>query len=71
LLALGGVAVGIAGTYGVQFGMHHFFPTQTFNISGTWIGYAALIAFVGSLCGAIYPAWMAARKDPVDALAYE
>jgi len=40
-------------------------------ITGTWIAYAALIAFTGSLCGALYPAWMAARKDPIDALAYE
>jgi putative ABC transport system permease protein len=30
-----------------------------------------LIAFGGSLLGALYPAWMAARKDPIDALAYE
>jgi putative ABC transport system permease protein len=71
LLAIGGVVVGIAGTYGVQLGMHHFFPTQTFEITSLWIGYAAAIAFVGSLCGALYPAWMAARKDPIDALAYE
>jgi putative ABC transport system permease protein len=71
LLALCGVVAGIAGTYGVQIGLHRFFPTQTFNITASWIGYAAVIAFVGSLCGALYPAWMAARKDPIDALAYE
>jgi putative ABC transport system permease protein len=71
LLAAAGALVGIAGTYGVSAVMTHFFPTQTFEITGIWIAYAALIAFTGSLCGALYPAWMAARKDPIDALAYE
>ncbi len=71
LLAAAGDVVGIAVTYGVRFAMSHFFPTQSFEITAEWIGYAAVIAFVGSLCGALYPAWMAARKDPIDALAYE
>jgi putative ABC transport system permease protein len=47
------------------------FPTQHFEITGLWIARGAAIAFLGSLCGAMYPAWMAARKDPIDALAYE
>ncbi len=71
VLAVAGVLVGVAGTYGVSALMTHLFPTQTFEITGAWIAYASLIAFTGSLCGALYPAWMAARKDPIDALAYE
>jgi putative ABC transport system permease protein len=71
VLAAAGVVVGIAGTYGVQLIMGHFFPTQTFEINGVWLLRASLIAFLGSLSGALYPAWMAARKDPIDALAYE
>jgi len=71
LLAAAGDIVGVAATYGVRFLMLHFFPTQSFQITGLWIAYGAVIAFVGSLCGALYPAWMAARKDPIDALAYE
>jgi putative ABC transport system permease protein len=47
------------------------FPTQHFEITAHWIVLGAAIAFAGSLCGALYPAWMAARKDPIDALAYE
>ena len=42
-----------------------------FEITGMWIRRAAEIAFLGSLCGSLYPAWMAARKDPIEALAYE
>ena len=49
----------------------HFFPTQHFEITAGWLGKGAGIAFAGALCGALYPAWMAARKDPIDALAYE
>jgi putative ABC transport system permease protein len=32
---------------------------------------ATLIALGGALIGALYPAFRAARKDPIDALAYE
>jgi ABC-type antimicrobial peptide transport system permease subunit len=32
---------------------------------------AALIAAAGGLVGALYPAWLASRKDVVEALAYE
>ena len=71
VLAVAGVLVGIAGTFGVQWIFLHFFPTQHFEITGLWIWRAAGIAFTGAICGALYPAWMAARKDPIDALAYE
>jgi putative ABC transport system permease protein len=71
MLAVAGVIVGIAGTFGVRVLISHLFPTQHFEITALWLGQGALIAFVGSLCGALYPAWMAARKDPIDALAYE
>jgi putative ABC transport system permease protein len=71
LLALAGILAGIAGTYGVRILIYHLFPTQHFEIASLWLVRGTLIAFIGSLCGAVYPAWMAARKDPIDALAYE
>jgi len=71
VLAVFGVTMGIAGTFAVRRLMQEFFPTQHFEITGLWLVYAAIIAFTGSLCGALYPAAMAARKDPIDALAYE
>ena len=71
LLAVAGVILGIAATYLVRFSLLRFFPTQHFEITSRWLAQGAAIAFVGSLLGALYPAWMAARKDPIDALAYE
>ena len=47
------------------------FPTLTILITLVWVLRAGLIAIVGGLLGAAYPAWMASRKDPVEALAYE
>ena len=44
---------------------------QHFEITPLWIAQGSVIAFLGAICGALYPAWMAARKDPIDALAYE
>ena len=71
VLAAAGVLLGIAGTFGVRFLIFHLFPTQHFEITSEWMLKGAGIAFVGALCGAIYPSWMAARKDPIEALAYE
>ena len=41
------------------------------QMTGEWILRAAIIAIVGAILGAIYPAYKAAQKDPIDALAYE
>jgi len=71
VLAIGGVLLGIAGTYGVRTLLYHVFPTQHFEITARWIAQGAAIAFGGALLGALYPAFMASRKDPIDALAYE
>jgi putative ABC transport system permease protein len=71
ILAVAGVILGILGTYGVRTLLAHLFPTQQFEITSHWLMQGAVIAFVGALFGALYPAWMAARKDPIDALAYE
>ncbi len=71
MLAAAGVVLGIAGAFGVKALLAVKFPTFAFEITPIWIGYGVLIAFGGAICGALYPAWMAARKDPIDALAYE
>ena len=71
VLSAAGVILGIAGTYGARTLIAHLFPTMNFEITAPWLIRSAGIAFVGSICGALYPAWMAARKDPIEALAYE
>jgi putative ABC transport system permease protein len=71
ILTVAGVALGMSGTGGVHLLLGRLFPTFPFVLPTIWLGKGALIAFAGSICGALYPAWMAARKDPIDALAYE
>jgi putative ABC transport system permease protein len=41
------------------------------DITSGWVLRATIIAIVGAIAGAIYPAFKAAQKDPIDALAYE
>jgi putative ABC transport system permease protein len=71
VVAIVGVILGIVSTFGVRELLHLKFSTFSFELTPAWIGWGTLIAFGGALCGALYPAWMAARKDAIDALAYE
>jgi putative ABC transport system permease protein len=70
-LAAAGIILGIAITFVIKAGMNIHFPTLLFPVRIPWILKAIAIAFFGSLLGASYPALKAARKDPIDALAYE
>jgi len=47
------------------------YPTLSILITAGWVARAALIAIGGGLLGASYPAWLATRKDPIAALAYD
>jgi putative ABC transport system permease protein len=71
LLCVAGVIGGIGLSFLMRSIFIKLFPTLTILISVAWILRAGLIAVVGGLLGAAYPAWMASRKDPVEALAYE
>ncbi len=71
LLAVAGILLGIAISYLARMGIRHKFPLMTVLFTGYWMLKASLIALVGSLIGALYPAMKAAQKDPIDALAYE
>lgn len=46
-------------------------PNLTILITPWWTLGAMAIALAGGLLGAAYPTWLACRKDPVEALAFE
>lgn len=71
VLCAGGVAAGIGLSYLMRVVLLRIFPSLTILITPKWIVLAGLIAVVGGLLGAAYPAWLASRRDPVEALAYE
>ena len=71
LLAIGGIVVGILFSLAARAGIHNRIPTLPIERDWGWVLRATIIAIVGSLAGAVYPAFKAAQKDPIDALAYE
>jgi putative ABC transport system permease protein len=70
LLAIAGIVVGIVFSLIVRSGIDHR-STLRVVVTGGWILKATAIAIVGAILGALYPAYKAAQKDPIDALAYE
>ena len=71
VLAVGGVILGVIISYVARAGLKTRFQTLPVMITSGWLLRATIIALVGSVLGALYPAVKAARKDPIDALAYE
>jgi len=70
-LCLIGIATGIGLSYAVRAGFLWKFPTLTILITVGWILKAGGIALLGALLGTTYPAWLASRKDAVEALTYD
>ena len=70
LLSIGGIVAGIIISFVASEGIRHR-TTLPVDITSGWVLRATIIAIVGSLAGASYPAFKAAQKDPIDALAYE
>lgn len=71
LLALCGIVLGILVSLGGRAALAHKLPLLRVVVTGEWILRATLIAIAGAVAGALYPAFKAAQKDPIDALAYE
>jgi putative ABC transport system permease protein len=71
LLCVIGTVFGIGLSFFMRWVFTSIFPSMTIMILPKWILLAGIIAVVGGLLGSSYPAWVASRKDPVEALAYE
>jgi putative ABC transport system permease protein len=71
LLAIGGIIAGLILSLIARAAIHAKLPTLPIQIQMNWIFYAIVIAIVGAIVGALYPAFKAAQKDPIEALAYE
>src|SRR5580700_7498427 len=70
-LCVFGIAAGVGLSYAVRAAFLAGFPTLSILITPEWVLRAAGIALTGAILGASYPAWMASRKDPVEALSYD
>jgi putative ABC transport system permease protein len=70
-LCIFGIAAGVGLSYAARAAFLAGFPTLSILITPDWILRAAGIALAGAVIGASYPAWVASRKDPVEALSYD
>jgi len=71
LLAAVGIVAGILISLATRRVIIFERPVQQMFWSSQWVLRATVIAILGALTGALYPAVKAARRDPIDALAYE
>jgi putative ABC transport system permease protein len=71
LLAVVGIILGILFSFAASWGIRQRFPLVQVVVSGDWVVRAMIVALVGAMAGALYPAFKAAGKDPIEALAYE
>jgi putative ABC transport system permease protein len=72
-LCVFGIVAGVGLSYAGRAAFLVGFPTLAGSILITpeWILRAGAIALTGAILGASYPAWLASRKDPVEALSYD
>jgi len=71
-LGLGGTVFGVVFSYGAAAAIHAVMPASLpVAIVYSWWPIAGGIAMGAALLGALYPAMIAVRLDPIEALAYE
>jgi putative ABC transport system permease protein len=70
-LCIFGITAGVGLSYAARAAFLAGFPTLSILITPEWVLRAGAIALAGAIIGASYPAWVASRKDPVEALSYD
>lgn len=71
MLTGAGVLAGYALTIGAVEFLARWYPLLTVKVTPFWIVASGALGIAAGILGAVYPAWFAARQDPVRALAHE
>lgn len=71
LICLMGVVAGFVISVLGRSAILTFFPTLTVDLIPRWFVMSAILGITGGLLGALYPAYRAAKLDPVEALNFE
>jgi putative ABC transport system permease protein len=71
ILTVGGVVMAFVFTFAAVKVLGSLYPMLTVEITPFWIIIGSVMGIVGGVLGALYPAFVAVRQDPVTALSYE
>jgi putative ABC transport system permease protein len=71
ILTVCGVLTGFLWTFLAVKYLAYAYPLLTVTITPFWIAIGSAMGIVGGVLGALYPAFLAVRQDPVAALSYE
>jgi len=71
LICLAGVAAGMGLAVAGRWYLPHVFPMLIVTLTREWAVIAGALGLVGGLLGSFYPAFKAARMDPIQALNFE
>ena len=66
-----GAVLGLVVTFGTIRVLRYWAPTLQIRVGPMWVARAILLAVVASALGALYPAYRAAKADPIEALSDE
>ncbi len=71
LLSLVGAILGLGLAFAGRAFLLDLFPAEEIQLSAAWFLAAAALSIAGGLLGSLYPALLAARMEPVEALNFE